>query len=168
MNTARTVRTTVGIAAGITLFVGLCAHGVRAYTPPADPTGGGDFACQVVTETTAQVSPPRVSSQEEFDRIILARERAIVARLGLTPAQKKQYDALRVQQDEKTRAFRNRRPHRPEEGMELNLWWRSRIQQVFTSEQYAEYLRLWGAGSGAAAPKKVSASASAGRTRCKR
>jgi hypothetical protein len=132
----RAVRTVLGTVGGLTLLIGLSTYAVHAYTPQA----------------AAKASAPRaVSSQEEFDRIIIARETKIVGQLGLSPEQRRQYDALRLEQDRKTHAFRTRRPFRPEEGMELNVWWNTNVRKVFTPEQYNHYLRLWSTGPGSVA-----------------
>lgn len=133
----KNARPVLGMVGSFTLLASLTTYGVRAYTqPPAS------------TPTTTRQA---VSRQEEFDRIIIERERVIVSQLGLNPEQKRQYDALREQQKEKTHIFRTRRPHRPEEGMELNTWWNNNLREVFTSEQYNHYLRLWSTGPGSIA-----------------
>lgn len=129
------MRRILGTIGGLTLLISLSAYGARAMLVGAQEG-------QVSTVGSASAARAAMT-QAEFDRIIIERESRIVAQLGLSPQQRSQYDAFRIEQDEKTQIFRNRRPHRPEEGMELNAWWHSCIRQVFTPEQYNLYLRLW-------------------------
>lgn len=133
----KTVRTVLGTLSGLTLLISLSAYGVSAYTKKG--------------KAVKVSASGAVSTQEEFDRIIIARETHIVSQLGLSPEQQREYDTLRAEQDAKTHAFRTRRPFRPEEGMELNVWWNQSVQEVFTPEQYNHYLRLWSSGPGSVA-----------------
>src|SRR5262245_51757548 len=143
MRNARPVRPVLGMVVSLTLLISLSAYGVRAYYIQQDSPALAPVRQSATNQT--------VSSQEEFDRIIEERERVIVRQLGLNAEQQRQYDALREEQKEKTHAFRTRRPHRPEEGMELNAWWHNGIRQVFTQEQYNLYIRLWNTGTASVA-----------------
>jgi hypothetical protein len=126
------MRRVLGTIGGLTLLISLSAYGARAMLVGAQEA-----------QVPATGSARAAMTQAEFDRIIIERESRIVAQLGLSPQQRSQYDVVRAEQAEKTQIFRNRRPHRPEEGMELNAWWHNCIRQVFTPEQYNLYLRLW-------------------------
>ena len=129
------MRQLLGIVGSLSLLVGLGFYGTRAYSAPKqDPA-----------------SPQVSNTQEEFDRIIKAREKNIVAQLGLSAEQKDRYDALNEELAGWTKTFRARRPHRPEEGMEINAWWNGSLQQVFTPQQYALYRQLWSSGPGSVA-----------------
>ncbi len=71
--------------------------------------------------------------------------------VGLSPVQRKAFDELVQEKVKRNQAFSNRQPHDPAEGMVINKWWNDSLKELFTTEQYAKYVRYWAQGTRVAA-----------------
>ena len=121
--------------------------------------GVGDVVVGLGTEQCRR-SPPlthpgevlRVRLARAAGPVLLAAPDELLQREGATERVRIEHHhlaymhALHAEQQTRTHAFRTRRPFRPEEGMELNVWWNGSLRRVFSADQYRQYVNLWSSG----------------------
>lgn len=93
--------------------------------------------------------------KQSLDSSLEAKEKRIVAQLGLSDEQKQRYLALQDDLHRQTAEMMTLPSGHVERGMEINAFLHKSLRQIFTPEQYAKYMQLWSA--------RATASPSAGK-----